>query len=343
MARVTRQVLRTTITDVARAAGVSITTVSHALNGRGFVDPVTRERVKEAARKLEYRPNRHAQKLRGGGAHTIVLLSSMPFGVSAGPSRLGFLMEIASVAAEAALTHGMALILAPSPEGVSLPLDTIDVDGALVLEPALNDRSIEYFRDHGIPVVSIGRQPGSVRQVPYVDLHSAATTKLLVEHLYAKGARQIALMIGSECRNSYVEAEAAYRGFVLDKAMPCHIVRADEAGGEQAGHHAALGLLSDHPEIDAICVPIDAFAVGAARAAAELGRRVPADIKLATRYNGLRAINCTPPLTAVDLHLDQVASLAVQLLFAHLSGDAAKSVLAGPEPTLIVRASSAVD
>ena len=140
MTQATRHTPKVTITDVARAAGVSITTVSHALNGRGFVDPATRERVKEAARKLEYRPNRHAQKLRGGGAHTIVLLSSMPFGVSAGPSRLGFLMEIAAVAAEAALTHGMALILAPALDGAPLPLDMLDVDGALVLEPALKDR-----------------------------------------------------------------------------------------------------------------------------------------------------------------------------------------------------------
>src|SRR5713101_1154572 len=107
VARIARRTTRPTITDVARAAGVSMTTVSHALNGRGFVDPATRERVKEAARKLGYRPNLHAQKLRGGGAHTIVLLSSMPFGVSAGPSRLGFLMEVAAVAATAALTHGM--------------------------------------------------------------------------------------------------------------------------------------------------------------------------------------------------------------------------------------------
>ena len=343
MTKVTRHSTKVTITDVARAAGVSITTVSHALNGRGFVDPATRERVKEAAKKLEYRPNRHAQKLRGGGAHTIVLLSSMPFGVSAGPSRLGFLMEIAAVAAEAALTHGMALILAPALDGAPLPLDMLDVDGALVLEPALNDRSVDYLRDRGIPVVSIGKQPGALHQIPYVDLHSGTTTRLLVEHLHAQGARHIALMIGSECRNSYVEAEAAYRRFVQDTGMHCHIVRADEAGGEQSGHSAALGLLSEHPEIDAICAPIDAFAVGAAGAAAELGRRVPADIKLATRYNGLRAINCVPPLTAVDLHLDQVASMAVQVLFEHLSGDTKQSVVAGPEPTLIVRESSSVD
>lgn len=111
MARLARRTERPTIVDVAREAGVSVTTVSHALNGRGFVDPDTRERVKHTARKLGYRPNLHAQRLRTGGAHTVVLLSSMPFGVAAGPSRLGFLMEIAAVAAAAALTRGLAMIL----------------------------------------------------------------------------------------------------------------------------------------------------------------------------------------------------------------------------------------
>ena len=318
-----------------------MTTVSHALNGRGFVDPATRERVKETARILGYRPNRHAQKLRGGGAHTIVLLSSMPFGVSAGPSRLGFLMEIAAVAATAALTHGLALVLAPPLEAAPLPLDVLDVDGALVVEPALKDRNVDYLRDRGVPIVSIGKQPASLHPIPYVDIHSAATTRLLVEHLYAQRARHIALMVGSECRNSYIEAEAAYRSFVQETGMPCHIVRADEAGGEQAGHREALGLLSNYPEIDAICAPVDAFAVGAVQAVGELGRRVPADVKIVTRYNGLRALNCTPPLTAVDLHLDTVASLAVQLLFEHLNGDSGRLVVAGPEPTLIVRESSA--
>lgn len=81
---------RVTISDVARQAGVSVTTVSHALNGRGQVDPATRQKVEEVARELGYTPNRHAQKLRGGGSNMIALMSSMPFAVAGGPSRLGF-------------------------------------------------------------------------------------------------------------------------------------------------------------------------------------------------------------------------------------------------------------
>ena len=150
---------RTTIRDVAKAAGVSPTTVSHALNGRGQVDVRTRERVIEVARALEYRPNRHAQRLRTGGGHTIVLVSSMPFAIAAGASRLGFLMEIAAVAAAAALSRGLALVLAPPVDGDRVPLDVLEIDGALVVEPAAHDPQVDQLRRRGVPIVSIGRQP----------------------------------------------------------------------------------------------------------------------------------------------------------------------------------------
>ena len=136
---------RVTIKDVAREAGVSPTTVSHALNHRGQVDSRTRERVERAARTLGYRPNRNAQRLRTGEAHMIVLLSSMPFAVSGGPSRLGFMMEIAAVAAAAALDRGLALVLAPPMESGQVSLEQLDLDGALVLEPSAHDPNVEYL------------------------------------------------------------------------------------------------------------------------------------------------------------------------------------------------------
>lgn len=102
-----------TIADVAQAASVSRTTVSHALNGLGKVDPRTRERIKQVAAELGYRPNLRAQRLRQGHAKAIALASSMPFAVAGGPSRLGFYMEVAAAAAERALLHGYALVLVP--------------------------------------------------------------------------------------------------------------------------------------------------------------------------------------------------------------------------------------
>lgn len=331
---------RVNISDVAREAGVSPTTVSHALNGRGQVDLRTRKRVETAAAKLGYRPNRHAQRLRTGEAHMIALLSSMPFAIAGGPSRLGFLMEIAAVAATAALTRGLALVLAPPMENGAVPLELLDVDGALVVEPSARDPNIEVLQQRGLPVVAIGRQPGSGDTVPFVDIHSAETTQRLLDHLDAQGARRVAMVLGSAQRNSYLEAEATYRAAVGRRGAPCLLMHADEQQGEAGGYQATLALLSAHSDIDAFCVPVDAFAVGTVRALHDAGRRIPQDVMVVTRYDGLRAQTCEPPLTAIDMCLEQTANLAVDLLFEHLRGDGTTHSVSGPETRLVPRASS---
>ncbi len=342
---------RANIKDVAREAGVSPTTVSHALNARGQVDAETRARVEKAALKLGYRPNRNAQRLRTGEAHMIVLLSSMPFAVAGGPSRLGFLMEVAAVAATAALDRNLALVLAPPMESGRVPMELLDVDGALVIEPSAGDPNMDYLLRRGLPVVAIGKPAeaagasgaaaGETALPPYVDIHSGHTTRLLLEHLHAQGARRIAMMLGSAQRNSYVEGQAAYLAFAAAHGQAPLLSLVDEASGEAGGRDAALALLAGHPDIDAFCVPVDAFATGAVAAVLETGRRIPEDVMVATRYDGLRARTSVPPLTAVDLHLDEVAQQAIALLFDHLRGDTARRKVDGPEAQLVPRLSSA--
>lgn len=331
---------RAKIVDVARAAGVSITTVSHALNGRGQVDPRTREAVRQAALQLGYRPNRNAQRLRSGASNMVALMSSMPFAVAGGPSRLGFLMEIAAVAASVALERGLALVLVPPTAAGGAALDHLEVDGAIVIEPAAADPQLLLLAQRGVPVITIGRQPGATRPHPWVDLRVADTTRQLLEHLHARGARQIALITGQQQRSPYMDALVAYDAFALDRSMPNCVVTADENQGEEAGRHATLALLARHPGIDAICAPVDAFAVGAARALRELGRVVPGQVMLATRYDGVRARACDPALTALDLHLDTVAVQAIELLLQHMRGETKQRVVAAPNATLVERQST---
>jgi len=341
---------RITIKDVAHLAGVSPTTVSHALNARGQVDARTRTRVMQAATTLGYRPNRNAQRLRTGQGHMIALLSSMPFAVAGGASRLGFMMEVAAVAATAALDKGLALVLAPPLASDRSPLETLDVDGVLLIEPAVDDLHLAQIRHRALPAVAIGRLASeghaeSGVDLPYVDIRSFETTQLLLTHLHAQGAKKIALMIGSAPRNSYIEARSAYQQFTQTHGQTPLLVSVDETRGEAGGYEATRSLLARHPAIDALCVLVDAFASGALAALAEIGRRVPQDILIATRYDGLRARTSTPPLTAINMHLDQLAQHAIALLFEHLSGGPDNSVpktrkIIGPAPQLVQRVSS---
>jgi DNA-binding LacI/PurR family transcriptional regulator len=328
---------RPTITDVALAAGVSTATVSNALNQRRYVDAGTAERIRAAASRLGYTPNASARRLRTGRVNTLALLSSMPFSVAAGPSRLGFMMEIAAVAAAVAIENGLALLLAPPPQAAKLDLSQLDIDGALIIEPADHDPALRHFAAQNIPVVCIGLAPGGGEVA--VDLQSGATAILLLEHLREQGARHIALMVGSSARTSYLQTWESYRGFCAAVGMVELGIRIDEAGGEQAGYTACHALLAAHPEVDGICALVDAFAVGALRAVLESGRRVPEDVRLVTRYDGLRARGTTPPLTAVDLHLDAVAAAAIEVMLDLLEGRPPRQPTLTP-PTLVPRPSS---
>ncbi len=331
---------RITIREVAREAGVSLTTVSHALNDRGVVDPDTRTRVKAVAARLGYRPSARARKLQAGRSNSIAIVSSMPFAISGGVSRLGFMMEIAAIAAEAAMQRGLALVFVPPLETAQELLQDLDIDGAIVIEPQAQDPRVRLLRERGVSLVTIGQEPQAANPAPCVDLHSAGAARLLLEHLHAQGARHIALIQGDAPRESYLSQLQAYRAFVAEHGLPERVLAIPESTGEAGGAQACATVLSRWPDTDALCVPVDAFATGALAEALRLGRHVPDDLKLATRYDGLRARTARPALTAVDLHLEQVGSLAVELLFEHLSGHTTRSCVSGPQPRLVARASS---
>jgi DNA-binding LacI/PurR family transcriptional regulator len=219
-----------------------------------------------------------------------------------------------------------------------VPWDSLDIDGAVVVEPCAADELTGALLERGVAVVCLGRQPDA--ELPHVDLRGPATAELLLDHLHRQGARRIGLLVGETARHSYLAAREAYQRFTREHGLPALVVDAPESAGEQAGYQACRRLLDADPKLDAVCAMVDAFAVGALRALAEAGRRVPEDVLVVTRYDGVRARTSAPALTAVDLHLGEVASAAVQLLLAHIAGDDVGQVVVGPAPSLVVRASS---
>lgn len=325
-----------TISDLARAAGVSVTTVSHAFSGRRHVDPETVSRIQALALQMGYRPSSRARALRSGRTGVIALASSMPFAVAAGPSRLGFLMEIAASAAMSALTRDLALCLIP-PHPAGDGFGSVDFDGVILVEPARDDPLVAHFEGRGTPVVSIGRVPDRP-DIPAVDLRSRETADLLLDHLVAQGSVRIAALTGSSPRASQIEAEAAYLDCARRHGFPPILARLDEEQGEELAFREALRLLEADPRIDGVFAAVDAFATGAVRAAHRLGRAIPGQIRLVTRYDGLRAKLSVPPLTAVDLHLPATAERAVQLLLDRIEGTCGTA--AADLPDLVVRGSS---
>ena len=244
----------------------------------------------------------------------------MPFAVAAGPSRLGFLMEVAAVAAAVAMEKGLALVLVPPAEFKRAPIERLDVNGVLVVEPLARRSGSVAAARAGLPVVTIGRQPDDADDLPYVDLHSAYTARLLLDHLWEQGGRNIALVLGQQKRNSYRETEKEYGAFVRRRKMPSESCGWTRPAARRRRVWRAVTCSGATAEIDALCVPVDAFATGAVQAAADLDRNIPHDLKIATRYDGLRARESRPQVTAVNLHLPEIAAIAVNLLLHHING-----------------------
>lgn len=314
---------RPTIADVARAAGVSPTTVSHALRGLGKVNPETRNHVRLVAEQVGYRASPRARALRGGRSYVLGVVSSMTQSVAGGPARLGFFMEVAAAAAERALAHGYALVLVP-PTGGELPttLDTIAVDGLLVVEPADDDPMVALAREQRIPFVSLGTMPAT-QDEPFVDLDATVVADLLVSHLADQGVQHPVLMVGDRPRPSYREVVSRFRQEAQSRGWAGTVVTVPEADGVDGADAATRALLEEEPRTDGIIAFVDAFATGVVSALADLGRKIPGDVVVMTRYDGVRARTSVPLLTAVDLQLGAAAARAVDLLIAEVGdGDA---------------------
>ena len=124
--------------------------------------------------------------------------------------------------------------------------------------------------------------------------------------------------------------------------MAHRVVLVDESEGEEGACRQMAELLERAPQVDGVCAMVDTFARGVVRAVRESGRTVPDDVRIATRYDGIRARTSEPPLTAIDLHLNETAAAAVELLLQVMSGEDTPAPADVALPNLVPRASSAV-
>lgn len=325
---------RTTIVDVARTAGVSVSTASRALNGRDRVDEQTRALIRRTADELDYRPNVRARRLRTGRSQGIALVNALPERVVSEVSELGFMLELSIPIAKEFLHRGHTLVLVP-PGADPSQLDALDVDGAVVLDAAAEDPTTLRLRSRGVKVVTLGR---AAHADGYLDRGNAGADVMLA-HLAERGARHVGVMLSVE-DYSVTSTVRAYIGDGRDLPVRCTIVRARAEDGETAGYRAALDLLTADPSVDALYAPLDAFAAGAIRAAKDLGLEVPGRIMVATNYDGRRATASEPPITALDLDFPALGREIANLMFAVMDADETR-IAPSPTPTVIPRQSTA--
>jgi DNA-binding LacI/PurR family transcriptional regulator len=330
---------RPTIHDVAKAAGVSVTTVSHALNGKGRVDPETRALVGQVVRQLGYRANRHAQVLRSGRTGALALLLPVQADVGSNEAlSLDFYMRLASAAAAAAFAREQALMLLP-PAAVSTGLDGLGVDGGIVVDPSPLDSRVELLARHGLPVVTIERDLGRLDDPWYVTGQTDVSTRQLLDHLRSQGARRICLLAPQADWGWITETLRAYDQWIAEHSAPRLVVPVAMRDGEESAFAATRQLLAAPDPPDAIFVVASRFIHGVQRAAKVVARRVPGELLIAAGVDSMHAREGDPPVTAIDLHPERQAEAAVEMLLARLNGETPTGPLYVPA-TLRLRAST---
>jgi LacI family transcriptional regulator len=326
----------TTLSDVARLAGVSLATASKALNGRAQVRAETRERVLEAAEQLSFSPNGLARSLLSGRSGTVGLITHDLEGRFSIPTLMG---------AEDAFGAGKVSVLLCDARGDSIreqyhiqALLGRRVDGLIIVGARPDPRP--SLGRLPVPVVYAYAPSEDLDDVSIVTDHVAGG-RMGVEHLLACGRSRIAIVSGDPSYGAAVDrvkgATEALTAAGLEMVGGAALFG---AWTEEWGRGAVRSLMLKHPEIDAILCGSDQIARGALDVLRELGRDVPADIAVMGHDNWeVVATNSRPALTSVDMNLEELGRRAAAKLINAIEGHPDHGIETVP-PRLVLRAST---
>jgi LacI family transcriptional regulator len=326
--------------DVAASVKLSPTTVSVVLNYSPLADSIpqeTKDRIFEAARNLNYRPNYIARSLRNQRTHTIgVLIPEMSEGYSA---------AVLSGVEEKLLQEGYFYFVASHHHRADLIerntqfLVARCVEGILAIDTPIHHQSF-------LPIVSISGHE-HVKGVTNIVLNHELAAHLAVEHLFALGHRKIAVIKGQEF-SSDTEVrlktilEAAHRfGIQIENDRVTQLVGDDPS--PETGYIATQKLLSQTTDFTAVIAFNDISAIGAIRALREKGLEIPTDVSIIGFDDITAAEYHNPALTTIRQPLKKMGNLGAEYLLLNIQKNPADalSVEITVEPDLIVRQSTA--
>ena len=335
---------RVTAQDVAKAAGVSPTTVSFVLNNvEGMrISAETCKRVLEAAKSLNYHPDSSAQKMARGKTSVIgLILRQNPEKAYADLFLPDVMQGISSVIREN--DYQMMFIPLPPEEKDKTYLKLINerhVDGLIVSGPTEDDEDlIEAFND-GAKIVLMSKVSGS--NIPFIDIDNQKSAAIAVEHLIGLGHKRIAVISNAPSNySSGKERVAGYKNVLRKHNLPIDedmILYGDRT--PESGYLAMKVLLKRNPLPTAVFIASDTVALGALNALYENNIRVPDDIAIVGFDDIALAQYVNPPLTTVHLPAYSIGLGAASMLIQQLNNNFKESREIILPTRLVVRKSS---
>lgn len=323
-----------TMGDIAKIAGVSLSTVSYVLSGDRPISEATRQKVLAAMATTDYRPNALARGLASRRSHILALLAR-----DAGHGFGATEMAIVQAASAAARARGYHLVLwtDDDPAGLADLAGQGLVDGVLLMEVHLEDQRIPVLEKAGLPLICIGRAhlDGTEASLPSIDIDYHRTMALAVEEVLGQNIRSMALINQSSDAKTHgygpaIRIGEAYKSAMEAHGLPCLEV---ESPSHAAGGLAALGQLV--PELEfpaAVLVMNDRAVPGILKGLAERGLRVPKDVSVLSLLSSApMAEQSVPALSSLEVPAEELAQLGIAALVGLLEPHTDKPASAGKQ------------
>ncbi len=326
--------------EVARLAGVSLSTVSRSLAGHYSISEATRQRVREVADSINYQVDSSASTLRTGLTRTIAVVIPLEH---ASKQRLSdpFFLEILGAIADELATRGYSMLLSKTTQD---PRDWIGsivrsrrVDGVIVIGQSLHHAHLNELAADDINMVVWGAKLPDQRYAT-VGSDNREAGYVGTQHLIEQGCRAI-VFLGDP---AVPEVSARREGF-LQALRAAGIERNPRLEvavrfGSDAAYEAVSSLLNARAEFDGIFACSDVIAISAMRALTERGLRIPADVAIVGYDDVPLAAYTTPPLTTIRQDWAAGARILVERVLQPPSSRTAEATVLPAE--LVVRASS---
>jgi len=332
-----------TIADVAKTAGVSVSTVSRVLNNRPDVSSNTRDHVLKVINEMGYAPMTQARSLRqpNNRARTIALTHPADH-LSLSKLSLDFFIGASQAAGEAGFLFN--LLTTPLDDSELLGLyRRAEVDGMILMQVHVDDWRVNLLQENAYPFVMIGHTD-QYAGLSFVNLDIRAAIRLAVEHLVSLGHQHIGFIGLPEAmrlagHGPSVRAMLGYQDGCGAAGLPMYIRETDQTISD--AYAAMESLLREQPALSAVVNMDGPTATGTIRALNDAGLRVPDDFSVIALSTDEMAELVTPPLTSIHFPTYDMGYQAAAILVRKLNSEQPITEQAMLPPRLILRQSTA--
>lgn len=305
---------RVTIKDVAKQAGVSITTVSHALSGQGVLKQETRDRIVDLAKTMQYIPDWNGQNLKAAKTGLLGFFTSSISGY------YGVLVD-AMYAECKACGYGMEIFIFDSGENLLRLLMGKRVDGAVILHSGLQEEQERYLQEMEFPLVYLDRENRGAH-ISSVLFASYESGRMAAEYLYSLGHRRILVLKGVDFTYDGRMRQIGFVDYMREKNCPLEEEYILNCWFDRwvAYRETKAFLEKGLPLPDAVFAANDDSAFGCIKALREAGHSVPEDISVLGCDDVELSQWYAPALTTIRTHIREQGTLAMRELVGLVQG-----------------------